>query len=239
MLPTSISEATISSAVITVRTIFSALVTCSILLASLPGGRRCSWMIGEIGCGLPFGPRRDDRRFATESRLAGVVGLDREVAPAAGCAWSWVSSSLALVLAEVCLEFVQRLGLADEARPSRRAGSPSSLPSQRVDFGLGRVVVDRDPDFEAVADLVALGLGRLEDRDQDAEQDHGDDRGDDRRHARRAVAAQRPECLWMKKRSLRHQKRVSWLSWPLVWPSGPTPISARIRRPNSVVDSSV
>ena len=43
-----------------------------------------------------------------------------------------------------------------------------------------------------------------------------------------------------KKIEARHQSSDPW-SWPLVWPSpsGPTPISACIRRPNSVVDSSV
>ena len=52
-----------------------------------------------------------------------------------------------------------------------------------------------------------------------------------RRRARKAS--------WMKKRSLDIRRGVSWVSWPLVPPSAPTPISAFMRRPNSVVDSSV
>ncbi len=88
--------------------------------------------------------------------------------------------------------------------------------AQLVDFRLGRVVVDRHSGFLVAADLVALALGGLEDRDQDAEQDHGHDRGHDRGDAGGAVAAQGAERLAHEEGELRHQARPSWRPWPLV-----------------------
>ncbi len=106
MLPTSISEARISRAVITVSTIFSALVTCSICWDSC-WRSKISWTIGEIGFGLPFGPggmiaARTASRFAASSALIWKFA-------GSGLSWSWPSRSSLLLLAEVVFEFGERL----------------------------------------------------------------------------------------------------------------------------------
>ena len=77
MLPTSISEATISSAVITVRTIFRALVTCSICCEACWRSKMLL-MIGEIG--LRLAVRRPVGMIASRIavQVGGIVGLDFE-----------------------------------------------------------------------------------------------------------------------------------------------------------------
>ena len=99
-----------------------------------------------------------------------------------------------LLLAEFLPQFFQRLTFADEF-DGLDVRNRFQLALQRRYFALGRIGKEADLDVEFVADLTALCLRRLKDRDQDPEQDDGDNGGHDRGHARRPVAAQRSERL--------------------------------------------
>ena len=185
MLPTSISEAAISSAVITVSTIFRALVTCSICCEACWRSKMLL-MIGEIGCGLPSAPvaHRSLRRIP--GRLAASSALTSKLAGS-----GLVCSCSTIDLSFSSLRSVFSASALLMKVTAATCGTASSFALRRGDFGRRRVVEEAELDVELAADLVALGLGRLEDRDQDAEQDHGHDRGHDRGQAsgRRCGAA--------------------------------------------------